>query len=121
MLNGDILTDLDLTALLAHHRRRRATATITLSGVEDARPYGLVTIDQDHCAGFQRLSGEAAPQQGIRGAGLDHPFVNGAVVLLYIHVDPGVRIDPFHLGDGATQFHRLLRIEFGGECVMCEC
>jgi mannose-1-phosphate guanylyltransferase len=47
VLNGDILTDLDLTALLAHHRDRRATATITLSRVEDARPYGLVTIDQD--------------------------------------------------------------------------
>jgi mannose-1-phosphate guanylyltransferase len=47
VLNGDILTDLDLTALLAHHRDRRATATITLSQVGDARPYGLVTIDQD--------------------------------------------------------------------------
>jgi mannose-1-phosphate guanylyltransferase len=47
VLNGDILTDLDLTALLAHHRERRATATITLARVEDARPYGLVTIDGD--------------------------------------------------------------------------
>jgi mannose-1-phosphate guanylyltransferase len=47
VLNGDILTDLDLTALLAFHREQKASATITLSSVDDARPFGLVTIDQD--------------------------------------------------------------------------
>ena len=47
VLNGDILTDLDLTGLLAHHRATQATATITLASVEDARPYGLVTVDGD--------------------------------------------------------------------------
>ena len=40
--NGDILTDLDLAALVAFHRERGAVATITLTPVEDARPYGLV-------------------------------------------------------------------------------
>ena len=48
VLNGDILTDLDLTALLAFHREHGAVATITLSSVEDARPYGFVTIDGEH-------------------------------------------------------------------------
>ena len=33
--NGDILTDLDLTALVAFHRSRRATATIALQPVDD--------------------------------------------------------------------------------------
>jgi mannose-1-phosphate guanylyltransferase len=47
VLNGDILTDLDLTALLEFHRSKGAAATITLSHVEDARPYGLVAIDPD--------------------------------------------------------------------------
>ena len=42
VLNGDILTDLDLTALLAFHRSKQAVATITLSNVDDARPFGLV-------------------------------------------------------------------------------
>jgi len=42
VLNGDILTDLDLTALLEFHRAHEAVATITLSPVEDARPFGLV-------------------------------------------------------------------------------
>jgi mannose-1-phosphate guanylyltransferase len=44
-LNGDILTDLDLTAMLALHRERRAQATIALHHVEDARAFGLVLTD----------------------------------------------------------------------------
>jgi len=44
-LNGDILTDLDLTEMLARHRDRGAMATIALTRVEDARPYGLVPMD----------------------------------------------------------------------------
>jgi mannose-1-phosphate guanylyltransferase len=47
VLNGDILTDLDLTSLVARHRRAGAIATIALASVADARPYGLVTLDQD--------------------------------------------------------------------------
>ena len=43
--NGDILTDLDLTSLVAYHRERGAVATIALARVEDARPFGLVEID----------------------------------------------------------------------------
>jgi mannose-1-phosphate guanylyltransferase len=45
VLNGDILTDLDLSALLRRHRDTDAAATITLAEVEDARPYGLVALD----------------------------------------------------------------------------
>jgi NDP-sugar pyrophosphorylase family protein len=44
-LNGDILTDLDLTAMLASHRERGAVATIALHHVEDARAFGLVVTD----------------------------------------------------------------------------
>jgi mannose-1-phosphate guanylyltransferase len=46
-LNGDILTDLDLTEMLARHRDRGAMATIALTHVEDARPYGLVPMDAE--------------------------------------------------------------------------
>ena len=46
-LNGDILTDLDLTAMLAFHRQRRAAATIALHRVDDARPFGLVPTEAD--------------------------------------------------------------------------
>lgn len=46
-LNGDILTDLDMTAMLAVHRDRDAAATIALHHVEDARPFGLVDLAPD--------------------------------------------------------------------------
>ncbi|HET6791468.1 MAG TPA: NDP-sugar synthase [Actinomycetota bacterium] len=44
-LNGDILTDLDLTAMLDRHRSRGAAVTIALHRVEDARAFGLVATD----------------------------------------------------------------------------
>lgn len=46
-LNGDILTDLDLTAMVEMHRDRGAVATIALTRVEDARPFGLVPTAPD--------------------------------------------------------------------------
>src|ERR671910_191435 len=46
-LNGDVLTDLDLTAMLASHRERDAAATIALHHVDDARAFGLVATDTD--------------------------------------------------------------------------
>jgi mannose-1-phosphate guanylyltransferase len=46
-LNGDILTDLDLTVMAAFHRERAADATIALHHVEDARAFGLVATEPD--------------------------------------------------------------------------
>lgn len=46
VLNGDILTDLDLAALERRHRERSAKATIALVEVADARSYGSVPIDE---------------------------------------------------------------------------
>jgi mannose-1-phosphate guanylyltransferase len=42
MLNGDVLTDMDLTAQLAQHERTGARATLALIPVEDPSAYGLV-------------------------------------------------------------------------------
>jgi len=47
-LNGDILTDLDLTAMLGFHRDLGASATIALHHVDDARAFGLVETDPEH-------------------------------------------------------------------------
>ncbi len=44
MLNGDVLTDLDLTAEIAQHERTGATATLALVGVADPTAYGLVRL-----------------------------------------------------------------------------
>jgi mannose-1-phosphate guanylyltransferase len=46
-LNGDILTDLDLTAMVQRHVDAEAAATIALTHVEDARPFGLVPMEAD--------------------------------------------------------------------------
>jgi mannose-1-phosphate guanylyltransferase len=42
MLNGDVLTDIDLTAQIAQHERTGARATLALTPVEDPTAYGLV-------------------------------------------------------------------------------
>jgi mannose-1-phosphate guanylyltransferase len=44
-LNGDILTDLDLTAMRERHRSSGAAVTIALHHVEDARAFGLIESD----------------------------------------------------------------------------
>lgn len=49
MLNGDVLTDIDLTAQLEQHRRTGARATLALIGVDDPSAYGLVRFDEQ-CA-----------------------------------------------------------------------
>jgi mannose-1-phosphate guanylyltransferase len=47
MLNGDVLTDIDLTEQLAQHERTGARATLALYPVEDPSAYGLVRLDAD--------------------------------------------------------------------------
>jgi mannose-1-phosphate guanylyltransferase len=42
MLNGDVLTDMDLTMQMAQHERTGARATLALIAVEDPSAYGLV-------------------------------------------------------------------------------
>src|SRR5437016_519909 len=42
VFNGDILTNLDLRALIASHRERGAKVSIALTPVEDPTAYGLV-------------------------------------------------------------------------------
>lgn len=45
-VNGDVLTDLDLTALVAFHHDNPAEATIALTEVDDPSRYGVVPIDE---------------------------------------------------------------------------
>lgn len=47
MLNGDVLTDIDLTDQIAQHERTGATATLALVPVEDPSAYGLVHLNDD--------------------------------------------------------------------------
>jgi mannose-1-phosphate guanylyltransferase len=47
MLNGDVLTDIDLTAQIAQHDASGAKGTLALVPVEDPSAYGLVILEQD--------------------------------------------------------------------------
>jgi len=47
VVNGDVLTDLDLGALVEFHRSRRAEGTIRLYPVPDPSRFGVVTTDPD--------------------------------------------------------------------------
>lgn len=48
MLNGDVLTDIDLTAQLEQHERTGARATLGLIAVEDPSAFGLVRRNPDN-------------------------------------------------------------------------
>src|SRR4051794_36969808 len=45
VFNGDVLTQVDLGAVIALHRERKATATIVLTPVDNPAAYGLVETD----------------------------------------------------------------------------
>jgi NDP-sugar pyrophosphorylase family protein len=45
VFNGDVLTQIDLAAVIRLHREREATATIVLTPVENPAAYGLVETD----------------------------------------------------------------------------
>src|SRR3954466_4918610 len=48
LLNGDVLTDLDLTAQIAQHESTGAVGTLALVPVEDPTAYGLVPLNEDN-------------------------------------------------------------------------
>jgi mannose-1-phosphate guanylyltransferase len=73
-LNGDVLSDIDLGALVAFHDKLGAAATIALTPVEDPSAFGVVVTDAD---GWVRAFVEKPPRQAAPSR-----FVNaGAYVL----------------------------------------
>jgi NDP-sugar pyrophosphorylase family protein len=53
VFNGDVMTDVDLPALVARHRQARARATIVLTPVDNPTAYGLVeTSPEGHVTRF---------------------------------------------------------------------
>jgi len=61
VFNGDVLTAVDLTAVLKLHRERRAKATIVLTPVENPSAYGLV--ETDAAGNVQRFLEKPSPDQ----------------------------------------------------------
>jgi mannose-1-phosphate guanylyltransferase len=68
-LNGDVLADLDLSALVRTHEERGARATIGLHPVPDSSAYGLVRCDEEgRVLEFLEKTGEAVPGEINAGA-----------------------------------------------------
>jgi NDP-sugar pyrophosphorylase family protein len=60
VFNGDVLTQVDLAAVLRLHRERKAKATIVLTPVDNPRAYGLVETDsQGNIQRFLEKPGES--------------------------------------------------------------
>jgi mannose-1-phosphate guanylyltransferase len=77
MLNGDTLTDLDVTAQVRRHVETGAVATLGLIPVEDPSAYGLVLENEGHTVrGFLEKPG---PDQL---EGIDDYLVSGGVYVL---------------------------------------
>ena len=63
MLNGDVLTDIDLTAQIAQHERTGAIGTLALVPVPDPTAYGLVRLNDDNAVTRVRREAERRPDR----------------------------------------------------------
>jgi len=61
VFNGDVMTQLDLAAVIRMHRERRARATIVLTPVDNPSAYGLVETHSD--GNIKRFLEKPAPDQ----------------------------------------------------------
>lgn len=74
MLNGDVLTDIDLSAQLVRHESQGARGTLALMPVTDPSAYGLVRLEEDGAVrGFVE---KPSPDQ------IDTNLVNAGVYIL---------------------------------------
>ena len=61
VLNGDIFSDLDFSAMLAFHCKNKAKATIALTPVDNPTHYGL--IETDRCSRVTRFLEKPRPEE----------------------------------------------------------
>jgi mannose-1-phosphate guanylyltransferase len=88
MLNGDVLTDIDLSAQLATHERTGARATLALIEVDDPSAYGLVRRDESGAVleflekpGAEALAAAGVPEGAALGAAPGGAINAGAYIL----------------------------------------
>jgi mannose-1-phosphate guanylyltransferase len=91
LLNGDILSEHDLGALVALHRARDATATLALVQVEDPSRYGVVERDLDGTV--RRFVEKPAPGESESNLVNAGAYVLEPSVLDAIPVDRAVSIE----------------------------
>jgi mannose-1-phosphate guanylyltransferase len=92
MLNGDVLTDLDLTAQLAQHEQTGAVGTLALVPVPDPSSYGLVKLKEGGAVEdfLEKPSGDTVLDTNLISAGA---YVLERAVLDMIAPDKNVSIE----------------------------
>jgi mannose-1-phosphate guanylyltransferase len=71
VVSGDALTDIDLSALLAAHRRHGSLATLAVMEVEDPSEYGVMVVDQElRVTGFQEKPSPAEALSRLSNCGI---------------------------------------------------
>jgi mannose-1-phosphate guanylyltransferase len=103
MLNGDILTDIDLGGQIAQHERTGARGTLALVPVPDPSAYGLVVLDESHAVRefIEKPSSEQKLPTNLISAGA---YVLEREILELVPPDRNVSIErevwPRLVGDG---------------------
>jgi mannose-1-phosphate guanylyltransferase len=107
MLNGDVLTDLDLSAQIAQHEQTGAKATLALVPVADPSAYGLVHLNEDRSVRefLEKPSPDAIIETNLISAGA---YVLEREILELVPADRNVSIErevwPRLIGNGLYGF-----------------
>lgn len=99
VMNGDVLSDLDLTELVSFHRERRGEATIALTPVSDPTAFGVVPTDA-HGRVTAFIEPDRAVKEGRATASEPPPtnFINAGFYVFEPSVIDRMPIDqPLHL------------------------
>ena len=85
VLNGDVLTDFDISSIVAFHREKQALVTLTLKEVPSPSPYGVIVTDNDGRVLEFREPSEAqkkllASNPNIEPTGVDH--INAGIYVM---------------------------------------
>jgi len=107
VMSGDALTDIDLTGLVATHRRNGSIATLAVKEVADPSLFGVVVADDDNrIVGFQEKPPLAEARSRLCNCGI---YVFEPDILSHI---PPAQFDDF----GSRLFPELLRRKIPFHC-----
>lgn len=71
VMMGDLLTDADITAAVAEHKRKQALATICLKRVDDVTQFGVAVLDSDgFIKGFQEKPTQQEALSNLASSGI---------------------------------------------------
>ncbi|MFC1478887.1 sugar phosphate nucleotidyltransferase [Candidatus Margulisiibacteriota bacterium] len=85
--NGDVLTDLDISALLANHKEKNAEVSITVTEVEDPTAFGLIISDEN---GYIQKFLEKPTREEALSYGINRYFINAGTYVINPDVFAGV-------------------------------